>query len=77
MLGVGSGASALTVNLTDDSCTIEVSCAVAAGHSANDVAHAVVETLTAACRERNLPAPRVKVTIAQVTTARPTDPPER
>lgn len=68
MLGVGSGASALKVQLTDDGCTIEVSCAVAVGHTAGDVAHALVDALTEACRHRGLPIPRVKVTIAQVST---------
>ncbi|MDO5066999.1 MAG: hypothetical protein Q4D96_06945 [Propionibacteriaceae bacterium] len=74
MLGLGSGASTIKVQLSDDSCSIEVSCAVAAGHNAKDVTQALVEALTAACRERHLPAPRVKATIAQVTTAGPAAP---
>ncbi|MDO5082501.1 hypothetical protein EII34_00600 [Arachnia propionica] len=74
MLGMGSGASALKVQFTDDSCTIEVSCAVEAAHRAGDVAQHLVETLTAACRERDLPEPEVKVTIAQIATTRPAAP---
>lgn len=66
-LGIGSGADTVQVTVGDDSCTIEVACAVASGHKAGDVARELVSELTKACQQRDLPDVKVVVTISQVS----------
>lgn len=74
-LGVGSGANAVAVNIGDESCTIQVSCAVSADHRAGDVVREVARTLADLCRDKGLPPARMEVTVAAVTAVDATAPP--
>lgn len=67
-LGVGPGAEHVRVSVTEETCVVEVACAVAAGHRAGDVARRLSAALSDACRDRGLPEAKVVVTISHVST---------